>query len=192
MTTHPPQGWTRRPGAVLLYWIVSSRQGRLGGIGYSAASWALGGAGCCHRRVAGGPGRESDAGNPPAPLPSASRCPDPASGFEGAGPIDGAPGRRRGSRTRDGAAGGLYADGARVRRCQRSRSGLDLLRREDFGSAAGRPCDRSEGGGAPASGGRRARSTVPGSRNPASAPRRNPDGPKAPTGPTSSTVAVPS
>ena len=30
MATHPPQGWTRRPGAVLLYWIVSSAPGPLG------------------------------------------------------------------------------------------------------------------------------------------------------------------
>ncbi len=38
MATHHPQGWTRRPGAVLNSWIVSPRHGRSGGIGYSAAS----------------------------------------------------------------------------------------------------------------------------------------------------------
>ena len=39
MESHHPQGWSRRPGAVLNRWIVSSVHGRLGGIGFCAASW---------------------------------------------------------------------------------------------------------------------------------------------------------
>ncbi len=39
MESHHPQGWSRRPGAVLNWWIVSSVHGRLGGIGFCAASW---------------------------------------------------------------------------------------------------------------------------------------------------------
>ena len=37
--THHPRGWDRSPGAALNCWIVSSRQGRLGGVRWSAASW---------------------------------------------------------------------------------------------------------------------------------------------------------
>ena len=37
--THHPLGWDRSPGAALNCWIVSSRQGRLGGVRWSAASW---------------------------------------------------------------------------------------------------------------------------------------------------------
>ena len=39
MATHHPNGWSRRPGRVLNYWIVSERCGRLGGIGFCAAQW---------------------------------------------------------------------------------------------------------------------------------------------------------
>ena len=38
MATHHPQGWARAPGGQLRYWVCSSH-GRLGGIGFSAASW---------------------------------------------------------------------------------------------------------------------------------------------------------
>ncbi len=34
-----PQGCPKAPGAVLNYWIVSARHGRLGGLGFRAASW---------------------------------------------------------------------------------------------------------------------------------------------------------
>ena len=37
--THHPLGWDRSPGAALNCWIVSSRQGRLGGVRWSAAGW---------------------------------------------------------------------------------------------------------------------------------------------------------
>ncbi len=39
MATHHPQGWARAPGGPLRHWILSSCHGRLGGIGFSAASW---------------------------------------------------------------------------------------------------------------------------------------------------------
>ena len=39
MATHHPQGWARAPGGQLRYWVCSSIHGRLGGIGFSAASW---------------------------------------------------------------------------------------------------------------------------------------------------------
>ena len=39
MQTHHPNGWARRPGRVLNYWIVSGRHGRLGGVGFCAAQW---------------------------------------------------------------------------------------------------------------------------------------------------------
>ncbi len=39
METHHPQGWKHRPGKVLNFWVVSSRHGRLGGLGYTAAGW---------------------------------------------------------------------------------------------------------------------------------------------------------
>ncbi len=39
MQTHHPKGWSRRPGRVLNYWVVSGRHGRLGGIGFCAAQW---------------------------------------------------------------------------------------------------------------------------------------------------------
>ena len=39
MASHHPQGERRQPGARLLYWIVSSRRGRLGGFSFCAASW---------------------------------------------------------------------------------------------------------------------------------------------------------
>ena len=37
--THHPLGWDRSPGTALNCWIVSSRQGRLGGVRWSAAGW---------------------------------------------------------------------------------------------------------------------------------------------------------
>ena len=39
MVTHHPQGWARAPGGQLRYWVCSSLHGRLGGIGFCAASW---------------------------------------------------------------------------------------------------------------------------------------------------------
>lgn len=39
MATHHPQGWARAPGGQLRYWVCSSVHGRLGGIGFCAASW---------------------------------------------------------------------------------------------------------------------------------------------------------
>ena len=39
MASHHPQGEGRQPGARLLYWVVSSRHGRLGGLSFCAASW---------------------------------------------------------------------------------------------------------------------------------------------------------
>ena len=39
MASHHPQGERRQPGARLLYWIVSSRRGRLGGLSFCAAGW---------------------------------------------------------------------------------------------------------------------------------------------------------
>ena len=39
IATHHPQGWARAPGGQLRYWVCSSRHGRLGGIGFCAASW---------------------------------------------------------------------------------------------------------------------------------------------------------
>ena len=39
IATHHPQGWARAPGGQLRYWVRSSRHGRLGGIGFCAASW---------------------------------------------------------------------------------------------------------------------------------------------------------
>ena len=39
MATHHPQGWARAPGGQLRYWVCSSIHGRLGGIGFSSASW---------------------------------------------------------------------------------------------------------------------------------------------------------
>ena len=39
MVTHHPQGWARAPGGQLRYWVCSSLHGRLGGIGFGAASW---------------------------------------------------------------------------------------------------------------------------------------------------------
>ena len=39
MVSHHPECWSRMPGAQLRYWIRSSVHGRLGGIGFCAASW---------------------------------------------------------------------------------------------------------------------------------------------------------
>ena len=39
IATHHPQGWARAPGGQLRYWVRSSLHGRLGGIGFCAASW---------------------------------------------------------------------------------------------------------------------------------------------------------
>ena len=39
MAAHHPQGWARAPGGQLRYWVCSSVHGRLGGIGFCAASW---------------------------------------------------------------------------------------------------------------------------------------------------------
>ena len=39
IATHHPQGWARAPGGQLRYWVCSSLHGRLGGIGFCAASW---------------------------------------------------------------------------------------------------------------------------------------------------------
>ncbi len=39
MASYHPQGRTRRPGGVKTDWIVSARYRRLGGLGFSAASW---------------------------------------------------------------------------------------------------------------------------------------------------------
>ncbi|MDE0578390.1 MAG: IS4 family transposase [bacterium] len=39
MATHHPQGWRRGPGSQMRYWVSSSVHGRLGGIGFCAASW---------------------------------------------------------------------------------------------------------------------------------------------------------
>ncbi len=39
MASHHPEGSSRMPGAQLRYWVRSSVHGRLGGIGFCAASW---------------------------------------------------------------------------------------------------------------------------------------------------------
>ena len=39
MASHHPEGWSRMPGAQLRYWVWSSVHGRLGGVGFCAASW---------------------------------------------------------------------------------------------------------------------------------------------------------
>ncbi len=39
MAAHHPQGWARAPGGQLRHWVRSSVHGRLGGIGFCAASW---------------------------------------------------------------------------------------------------------------------------------------------------------
>ena len=39
MATHHPQGWARAPGGQQRYWVMSAVHGRLGGIGFCAASW---------------------------------------------------------------------------------------------------------------------------------------------------------
>ena len=39
MASHHPQGERRQPGARLLYWVVSSRRSRLGGLSFCAAGW---------------------------------------------------------------------------------------------------------------------------------------------------------
>ena len=39
MASHHPEGWSRMPGVQLRYWVRSSVHGRLGGIGFAAASW---------------------------------------------------------------------------------------------------------------------------------------------------------
>ena len=39
MATHHPHGWARAPGGQVRYWVRSARHGRLGGIGFCAASW---------------------------------------------------------------------------------------------------------------------------------------------------------
>ncbi|MCY4611398.1 MAG: IS4 family transposase, partial [Gammaproteobacteria bacterium] len=39
LASHHPQGWAKVPGEQLRYWILSERHGRLGGVGFCAASW---------------------------------------------------------------------------------------------------------------------------------------------------------
>ncbi|MCY4051094.1 MAG: hypothetical protein OXF60_06355 [Gammaproteobacteria bacterium] len=38
---HHPQGWHRAPCGLIQYWIISSAQGILGGINFSAATFQL-------------------------------------------------------------------------------------------------------------------------------------------------------
>ncbi len=42
MQTHHPEGWSRVPGRQVCYWITSTLYGRVGGIGFCAASWHQG------------------------------------------------------------------------------------------------------------------------------------------------------
>ncbi len=41
LETHHPMGWHRAPGGLIQYWIISSSQGVLGGLGFSAVSIQL-------------------------------------------------------------------------------------------------------------------------------------------------------
>ncbi len=41
LETHPPEGWHRAPGGLIQYWIVSSVEGVLGGLGFCAAPMQL-------------------------------------------------------------------------------------------------------------------------------------------------------
>ncbi len=42
MQTHHPEGWSRTPGKQISYWITTENHGRVGGIGFCAASWHQG------------------------------------------------------------------------------------------------------------------------------------------------------
>ncbi len=42
MQTHHPEGWSRVPGKQISYWITTGNHGRVGGIGFCAASWHQG------------------------------------------------------------------------------------------------------------------------------------------------------
>ena len=90
----------------------------------------------------------------------------PASGSPGwprtCCPVDGAPGRGLEGGARDPAAGGLHVCGTRAPRHLLSCGRVEPLRRTDLGPAAGRPCDRAEGGVDPALGRGLARGPVSG------------------------------
>ncbi len=144
--THHPRGWDRSPGAALNCWIVSSRQGRLGGVRWSAASWHQALSGSLDRLVGSRAGRTFAGGGSAVAVFDSSRGTGTEPGFPCA--REGVEGTRDGvaASAWNGTASGVYLRGSVPRRDVLSGGGLAALRGAHLRSSSGRVPDVSEGG----------------------------------------------